>query len=179
MAAPDRDPVPTCRRVTVRADRHTPPKGQSMIRDLAAVGVGGAVGTGLRFALDGAFATDDALFPVSTLIANIVGSFVLALLVAELWAPSPAWARAGLGAGLLGSFTTFSALAVAVVHLIGVDQWMLAAIYLAATMLLGLAAAAFGLWLGSRHTLGTDNRHDRDQDGGQDHEPVPIDMVNE
>lgn len=119
-----------------------------MIRELAAVAVGGALGTGLRFALDLAFATDDGLFPVSTLIANIVGSFVLALVVAQLWQPAPAWARAGLGAGLLGSFTTFSALAVAVVHLIGVDQWMLAVIYLAATLVLGLAAAAFGLKLG-------------------------------
>lgn len=119
-----------------------------MIRELAAVAVGGALGTGMRFALDLAFTTDDGLFPISTLIANILGSFVLALVVAELWAPSPVWARAGLGAGLLGSFTTFSALAVAAVHLIGVDQWLPALIYVAATLVLGLAAAAFGLRVG-------------------------------
>ena len=123
-----------------------------MIRDLAAVAVGGALGTGLRFALDLAFETDDGLFPLSTLIANILGSFMLALLIAELWERSPAWARAGLGAGLLGSFTTFSALAIAVVNLIGVDQWVLAVIYVTSTMVLGLAAAAFGLWLGSRRS---------------------------
>lgn len=142
-----------CHRVTVRANRYEPPKGHAMIRDLAAVAVGGALGTGLRFSLDLAFATNDDLFPVSTLIANIIGSFVLALVVATLWGLSPTWARAGLGAGLLGSFTTFSALAIAVVNLIGVDQWMLAVIYVAATMVLGLAAAAFGLWLGSRRSL--------------------------
>lgn len=119
-----------------------------MIRELAAVAVGGAIGTGMRFALDLAFATDDGLFPLSTLIANIVGSFVLALVVAELWTPAPVWVRAGLGAGLLGSFTTFSALAVAVVQLIGADQLIPALIYLAATMVLGLAAAALGLRLG-------------------------------
>lgn len=119
-----------------------------MIRELVAVAVGGALGTGMRFALDLAFTTDDGLFPISTLIANIVGSFVLAVVVAELWTPSPPWARAGLGAGLLGSFTTFSALAIAAVHLIGTDQWMLALIYVAATMVLGLAAAALGLRLG-------------------------------
>ena len=89
-----------------------------MIREIAAVAVGGALGTGMRFALDLAFTTDGGLFPISTLIANIVGSFVLAVVVAELWDRSPAWARAGLGAGLLGSFTTFSALAVAFVHLV-------------------------------------------------------------
>jgi len=119
-----------------------------MIREIAAVAVGGALGTGMRFALDLAFATEDGLFPISTLIANIVGSFVLAVVVAELWTPSPAWARAGLGAGLLGSFTTFSALAVAAVHLIDVDQWLPALIYIAATLVLGLAAAALGLRVG-------------------------------
>jgi len=119
-----------------------------MIRDIAAVAAGGALGTGMRFALDLGFATDDGLFPISTLIANIVGSFVLALVVAELWAPSPTWARAGLGAGLLGSFTTFSALAVAAVHLIDADQWFPAFIYVTATLVLGLASAAFGLRIG-------------------------------
>lgn len=119
-----------------------------MIRELAAVAVGGAIGTGMRFALDLAFATEDGLFPVSTLIANIVGSFVLAVVVAELWEKLPDWARAGLGAGLLGSFTTFSALAVAFVHLASADQWLLALIYVTATMVLGLAAAALGLRLG-------------------------------
>ena len=119
-----------------------------MIRELAAVAVGGALGTGMRFALDLAFATEDGLFPVSTLIANIVGSFVLAIVVAELWEKVPDWARAGLGAGLLGSFTTFSALAIAFVHLASADQWLLALIYVTATMVLGLAAAALGLRLG-------------------------------
>jgi CrcB protein len=142
-----------------------------MIRDLVAVAVGGALGTGVRLALDRAFATNDGLFPVSTLIVNIVGSFLLALIVAELWERSPAWIRAGLGAGLLGSFTTFSALAVAVVHLIGVDQWMLAVIYLAATVVLGLAAAACGLWLGSRRT--------RISASGPEHETANLDLVNE
>jgi CrcB protein len=119
-----------------------------MIRELAAVAVGGALGTGMRFALDLAFTTEDGLFPVSTLIANIVGSFVLAIVVAELWEKVPDWARAGLGAGLLGSFTTFSALAIAFVHLASADQWLLALIYVTATMVLGLAAAALGLRLG-------------------------------
>ncbi|EAR25871.1 hypothetical protein A20C1_08323 [marine actinobacterium PHSC20C1] len=123
-----------------------------MIRELAAVAVGGALGTGMRFALDLAFATNDGLFPVSTLVANILGSFVLALVVSKLWEPSPDWARAGLGAGLLGSFTTFSALAIAFLHLGSADQWMLALIYVAATMVLGLAAAAFGLRMGSART---------------------------
>ncbi|MGV8858157.1 fluoride efflux transporter FluC [Rhodoglobus sp.] len=146
-----------------------------MIRDLVAVAIGGALGTGMRFALDLAFMTSDDLFPVSTLIANIIGSFVLAFIVAAMWRPSPSWARAGLGAGMLGSFTTFSALAVAAVHLLGVDQWILAVIYIAATMVLGLAAAAFGLWLGTRRAP----LNDDDSRAPVVSEPMQADLVNE
>ena len=53
----------------------------------------------------------------STVAVNILGSLALGYLVARLWRlPStPAWLKVGLGAGLLGSFTTFSAVAVNVV----------------------------------------------------------------
>lgn len=121
-----------------------------MIRDLAAVIAGGAVGTALRLALDALIPHGDEAFPVSTLIVNVVGAFALALLVARLWGSAPSWVRAGLGPGLLGSFTTFSALAVSLVTLIDSSQWMTAAGYLAATLLLGFGAAALGLRLGRR-----------------------------
>ena len=52
-------------------------------------------------------------------------------------------------AGLLGSFTTFSALAVSLVSLTAAGFGMLALAYLVATLVLGLAAAALGLRLGS------------------------------
>jgi CrcB protein len=59
----------------------------------------------------------------------------------------PVWARAGLGAGLLGSFTTFSAVAVSLVSLTTAGFGMLALAYLAANLLLGLTAAVLGLRL--------------------------------
>lgn len=111
--------------------------------ELLAVLVGGAVGTGLRF-------TVDALVPhpYSTLAVNVVGAFVLGLAVARLWESSPAWLRAGMGAGLLGSFTTFSALAVILVELTTAGETWQAALYLGATLVLGLTAAFLGLHLG-------------------------------
>ncbi len=117
-------------------------------RDLIAVVVGGAVGTTLRFGIDTALAHTDDSFPLSTLIINTVGAFVLALLVARLWPVAPSWIRAGLGAGLLGSFTTFSALAVSIVSLASAGSWLTALGYLALTLVLGLGAAALGLSLG-------------------------------
>ena len=112
--------------------------------------VGGALGTGLRLAVDTLVPHSDTGFPVSTLVINVVGAFTLAVLVARVWPITPQWLKAGLGAGLLGSFTTFSALAVSLVALGATGEWMIAIGYLVASLALGLGAAALGLRLGSR-----------------------------
>ena len=113
-------------------------------RELAAVAIGGLLGTGARLTIDALVGQ-----PASTLAINVVGSFALGLLVARLWSSAAPWLRAGLGAGLLGSFTTFSAVAVTVVEL--GFSWGGAA-YLALTLALGLLAAWAGLRIGSRRT---------------------------
>ena len=118
------------------------------MRPLLAVFAGGLVGTSLRLTLDLALPHGPTEFPFSTLIINLVGAFVLAVLVARLWPVAPAWARAGLGTGVLGSFTTFSALTVAIVTLSNDGRWMLALLYLAVSMVGGLAAAWLGLHVG-------------------------------
>ena len=120
----------------------------SLGRDLAAVVVGGVIGTGLRLALDGAIPHTDATFPLSTLIINSVGAFVLGVLVARVWGTAPSWLKAGLGVGVLGSFTTFSAFAVSLVSLTAAGEGMTALGYLALTLVLGLGAAWLGLALG-------------------------------
>ncbi|MBU1589232.1 MAG: CrcB family protein [Actinobacteria bacterium] len=122
----------------------------SLGRDLAAVVVGGLVGTGLRIAIDAALPHSDSTFPLSTLIINCVGAFVLGALVARLWRTAPSWLKAGLGVGVLGSFTTFSAFAVSLVSLTEAGEGMTALGYLALTLVLGLGAAWLGLALGSR-----------------------------
>ncbi|MDH6182535.1 CrcB protein [Microbacteriaceae bacterium SG_E_30_P1] len=118
------------------------------MRELLAVIAGGVVGTGLRLAVDALLVHGDAGFPWSTLVVNVVGAFTLGLLVARLWPSAPGWLRAGLGAGLLGSFTTFSALAVSLVAMTTAGNGMLALAYLVASVVLGLAAAWAGLRLG-------------------------------
>lgn len=118
------------------------------MRSVLAVVVGALVGTALRLLLDAALPHTDTAFPVSTLLINVAGAFALGYLVARVWDRAPDWLRAGLGAGLLGTFTTFSALAVSLVALVSAGEWMPALLYLAATMLLGLAAAWLGLRLG-------------------------------
>ncbi|HMH58028.1 MAG TPA: CrcB family protein, partial [Galbitalea sp.] len=91
-------------------------------------------------------------FPLDTLLINVVGSFALALLVTRVWPVAPSWLRAGLGPGLVGGFTTFSAVMVSMVTLAASNQILLALGYLALTLVLGFGAAALGFLLGSRRT---------------------------
>ena len=123
-----------------------------MLMRLTAVFVGGLFGTALRWSADALFAEPNDAFPFSTLLVNIVGSFVLAVLVGSLWVKRgvPDWLRAGLGAGVLGSFTTFSALASALVVQAASGQIALALTYLLASLVLGLSAAFLGIRVGHR-----------------------------
>ena len=84
--------------------------------------------------------------PWTTLVINVVGSFVLAALT-TVWIARPKtafWLRAGLGPGLLGSFTTFSAVVFSIDQLFrgGFHASWLA--YLGLSLVLGLGAAAAG-----------------------------------
>ncbi|HEY4152440.1 MAG TPA: CrcB family protein [Pseudolysinimonas sp.] len=112
-----------------------------------AVLIGGLVGTGLRLAT-AALVFPGSDFPWSTLLVNLVGSFVLGFLVARVWPTAPNWLRAGLGTGLLGSFTTFSAVVVSLLTLTGSGLTVLAGIYLIVSLVLGFAAALLGIRLG-------------------------------
>lgn len=127
-----------------------------MLPSLAAVIVGGLAGTTLRLLVDVAMPHDVAQFPLSTLVVNTLGALALGALVGAFWSrPStPGWLRAGLGTGLLGSFTTFSAVAASVVTQTSAGAWQLSVWYLLATLVLGVAAAwagvAGGLWIARR-----------------------------
>ena len=116
---------------------------------LLAVLIGGILGTGLRLAIDQLVVPESA-FPWATLLINVVGSFVLGILVARVWPSAPAWLRAGLGTGVLGSFTTFSAVIVSLLSLTVSGMTLLAVVYLVITLVLGLAAALLGIRLGAR-----------------------------
>ncbi|MFO7689327.1 MAG: CrcB family protein [Cryobacterium sp.] len=115
---------------------------------LAAFG-GGIVGTSLRLGADLALPHGDTALPVGTLLVNVLGALLLGFLVGGLWTRpgTPNWVKVAAGPGLLGSFTTFSAVMVSVVGLGSAGLWSRAGVYLAASVLLGLLAAAAGLAL--------------------------------
>ena len=89
-------------------------------------------------------------FPYSTLIVNIVGSFILGFVIqtsALAWSPSPEL-RAMIVIGMLGAFTTFSAFSLDAVTLITRGETIPAVLYVAASVLASIAA----LWAGMAMT---------------------------
>jgi len=116
-----------------------------------AVFAGGLLGTGLRLTIDTALPHADDAFPTSTLIVNLVGTFALGWLAGGLWTrpATPTWLKAGIGSGVIGSFTTLSAVMGSLTLLDRSGQTALAALYLVVSLVAGLALAAAGLKLGS------------------------------
>jgi len=107
--------------------------------------LGGAVGAPLRYLADEwvSARTGDAL-PWGTLGVNVAGSLVLGLVAAA----APTWLVALAGTGLCGALTTFSTFSFETVRLLEDGRLRPALLNVAASLSLGLAAAALGFWLG-------------------------------
>lgn len=104
------------------------------------VGTGGAIGAVLRFYV-GRWLQHDQV-PVGTLGVNVIGSFVLALVV---FIGLPKDAALLIGTGVCGSFTTYSSFSVQTVRLWETGGRLRGAVYAGGTLLLCLAAAGLGV----------------------------------
>ena len=117
-----------------------------MVRELLIVGVGGFVGAVLRYGTQVAVVGRAGLFPLGTLLVNVVGCFGLGLAAAWLDERpdlSPEW-RLALGTGLFGALTTFSTFGVETLDLWRAGEARLALASVALNLTLGLAAAWAG-----------------------------------
>ena len=110
--------------------------------ELLVVAVAGGAGAGLRYVLDRIIGTRGrGGFPLGTLVVNITGSLALGLLTGLGTVVVPQLALV-LGTGLLGGYTTFSAVSVDSVLLAERGRWRDAAADLFGTLVLCVAAAA-------------------------------------
>lgn len=121
------------------------------MRDIAAVAVGGAIGATLRWAL-GTWIIErtGAAFPWHTLVINVLGAFLIGVLMAlslEKGAVGGTW-RLFLGTGILGGFTTFSTLSFESIALMNEGLWAAGLANMFGSGVAGLVAAWLGLVVG-------------------------------
>ena len=109
------------------------------------VGVGGLIGVLARYGITRATLHTDWLL-WSTVGINVLGSFLLGLLVAEDWFSRDL--REAVGVGFLGGFTTFSTFSAQVVLETDGGRAGLALGYAVVSVVGGIAAAAAGYALG-------------------------------
>ena len=116
---------------------------------LALVALGGAAGSLARHGVERLLGTSDGL-PVGTLTVNLVGAFLLGVLLEWLATRGSdigrrRAARLLVGTGFLGGFTTYSALAVEADGLVRDGRVTLALVYVLTTVVVGLLASLAGV----------------------------------
>jgi CrcB protein len=120
------------------------------VQVVLAVAAGGALGAVSRYALTSGISQLHDLRGAGTLLANILGAFLLGAVVGlteERWSLSEP-VRTGITVGILGGFTTFSTYMYDVISHAEDDRWLTSVAILALTIALGLVAMTAGLAAG-------------------------------
>lgn len=121
----------------------------AMLKQYAAVGVGGLIGAPLREGVE-LLVPSIQSFPLATLLINWTGSFFLAwFYTISIWKwRTPQWFRAGLGTGVVGAYTTFSTFSVETDKLLRTRHIGEGILYIAFSLCGGFLFALIGARLG-------------------------------
>jgi CrcB protein len=119
------------------------------MRELLLVGVGGFLGSVLRYAAANAVQNlaANAVLPYGTLFINLTGAFLLGALM-EVLAEGGAFSpeiRLFVGVGILGGYTTFSTLVYESTQLANQSEYAFALLYAFGSIALGLGATVAGI----------------------------------
>jgi CrcB protein len=119
------------------------------VKQAAVIALGGAMGALGRYAVALMFGSwDPSRLPWATLVVNLVGCVAIGALAASAAVGrGPWWLRPFLITGILGGFTTFSALALELGLLLDTGRTLIAAAYVTITMVFGLLAVRLGTLL--------------------------------
>ena len=116
---------------------------------LLLVALGGALGSVLRYKIDGwVQAGAGGAFPWGILVVNVTGAFVAGLLMTVLLERTSVSdeVRTGLLVGVLGGYTTFSTFSLQSLDLADAGLWG----YVALNVLASVAGALLAVWLGQQ-----------------------------
>lgn len=119
-----------------------------LFKQLLFIFIGGGLGSVLRFVI-GQFLSgfqQQTGFPWGTFSVNIIGSFLIGLLLASSLRTDQDWnlIKSFLIIGFCGGFTTFSSFAYENFHLIKEGQFGLFAMYAVSSLIIGLSAVYLG-----------------------------------
>ena len=120
--------------------------------------LGGVLGALARWAVSEALPHSPDAWPWATFLVNLTGCLVIGVLLAVLLArfAHSTWLRPFLAVGVLGGYTTYSTFTVDVVHLTEAGRPALAAGYVLASVIGGVAAVVVGLLAGRAAMGGKD-----------------------
>ena len=118
-----------------------------MIRELMAVGFGGAAGSIVRYLLSGGILAGQTLlgFPAGTFTVNAAGSLLIGILLEATSSETLGWL---LIVGFCGGFTTFSTFSADAVRLLRAECYTAAA-YVGLSVAVCIVFAAAGMWIGT------------------------------
>ena len=116
---------------------------------------GGVVGTLARYGV-GEVLAPRGTWPAATFCVNVVGAFLLGVLLEALGRRGPDVGvrqrlRLLLGTGFLGAFTTYSTLAVETSLLVRDGSGAVALGYAAASVVVGFLVSMLGIWAAAAH----------------------------
>lgn len=119
-----------------------------MILTLFQVALGGAIGACLRFgAVHTMVRVTGPGFPLGVLCVNVLGSFLMGVIMILAIQRDIAWLNPFLMVGILGGFTTFSTFSMEAFTLFERGQFAAAGTYVGLSVVLSLAAFTLGVWL--------------------------------
>ena len=117
--------------------------------NIISVAIGGFIGASLRSILGQLIPLQNG-FPLSTLMINLSGCFLLAwfyTVTSHYWKVNH-HIRLAVGTGLIGAFTTFSTFTVDTIELINSRHVFLAIIYVLTSVMGGIALSFIGVRAG-------------------------------
>jgi CrcB protein len=116
------------------------------MRTLLIIGTGGFIGSIFRYLVSKSVQEKfTTAFPFGTLSVNILGCFLIGVVLSwsERGGLNADW-RMFLATGICGGFTTFSAFSNETLALMRDGQWIYAGVYIAFSIITGLAATFTG-----------------------------------
>lgn len=113
-----------------------------MIIKCLVVGIGGFVGSVLRYLISLVPVSEKYSFPIKTFVTNVLGAFIIGLIVALAFKKTDMDPKTTLliKTGFCGGFTTFSTFALESSDLIGKGQWGIAVTYMVLSVVLCVLA---------------------------------------